>query len=225
MPTLTEARAARAERQKKESKQLTAQTPNQCLYLTELRSREQVFGVGPAGTGKTYLAARHALQQVLAGRKKRLVIARPTVARKRHQIGFLPGSADEKLGPWLVPVLDSLADECGVAVVERMRKDGAITFLSFEHMRGRTLKDAVVILDEAQNCSYGDLRTFLTRTGENAQVLVNGDTDQCDIDDSGLADVLALIERHAVDAAVIRFTDDDVVRSEIARQWVRAFRA
>jgi phosphate starvation-inducible PhoH-like protein len=92
-------------------------------------------------------------------------------------------------------------------------------------MRGRTLKDAVVILDEAQNCSYGDLRTFLTRTGENAQVIVNGDTDQTDIDDSGLAEVLALIERHAVDAAVIRFTDDDVVRSEIARQWVRAVRA
>ena len=203
---------------------LTARTPTQAEYLKALRTADQVFGIGPAGTGKTYIAPRWAIRQVIDGAKERVVIARPTVAKPKHRMGFLPGGAGEKQEPWLLPVLDAFADECGASTVEKMRRSGQIVFAAFEHMRGRTFRNATVVLDEGQNCDFTDLQLFLTRSGEDLQILVNGDLDQIDIPDSGLDRIIGMIGRHGVDAAVVRFDVDGVVRSGTAAQWVRAFR-
>ena len=223
---------ADARKTRKESKEkatsrlpLTAKTESQARYLQALAEHIQVFCVGPAGTGKTYLAARWAIRQVLSGAKERVVIARPTAAKPEHRMGFLPGGPKEKQEPWLLPVLDAIRAECSAATMEQMQKAGKIEFASFEHMRGRTFLAATVILDEAQNCTTGDLQMFLTRIGEGSQVVVCGDPDQSDIERSGLASVVGMIARHRLTAAVLHFHDADVVRSSIAAEWVAAFRA
>ena len=224
---LEKARRVRTENKKKAEIRVTleARSERQAEYIKALHTRTQVFGVGVAGSGKTFLAAAHSIQQLFSNKVERIIITRPTITKKRHQIGFLPGNIDDKLEPWLVPVIDAMATQCSKIQLEKWRKDRTISFLSFEHMRGRTFSNSVVILDEAQNCSYTYLQLFLTRIGENTQILVNGDLDQIDIDDSGLLRVIKLIEQYNIDAAVIKFTDDDVVRSEAAKQWVKAFRA
>ena len=185
-----------------------------------------MFSIGPAGTGKTYLGARWAIRQVLDGAKDRLVITRPTTSKPKHKLGYRPGNQDEKVEDWLIPVLDAVRDECGMATMDRLRKSGHICFAAFETMKGRTFRDAVVILDEAEDCDVDDLKLFLTRTGENTQIIVDGDVDQVSPGmDSGYGQIIDMIGRHGIDAAVIRFTDADVVRSEAAAAWVRAFRA
>jgi len=196
----------------------------QATLFAALEHSDQVFAIGPAGTGKTYIAARKAIRKLILGQVERLIIARPTAAKAKHRLGFLPGKADDKIAPWLVPVLDGFKAEVSGATIEKMRKAGSIEFLPFEHMRGRSLSGAVVILDEAQNCDLGDLKLFLTRVGSGTQVIVCGDVDQVDIPDSGLASVLAMIEPCGISAVVVEFSDDDVVRSGIAKQWVKAFR-
>jgi phosphate starvation-inducible PhoH-like protein len=225
--TLKEARQLRASKQQAVAKakpKLEPKTEAQAEYLEALRTETQVFGIGPAGTGKTYLAARHAMQQLMAGTKTKIVLSRTTVTKKKHQMGFAPGTPEEKHEHWLVNLLEALTAECGPVQLTKYRKEGQVVFLPFEHMRGRTVSDAVLILDEAQNCDFGDLKLFLTRTGENTQVLVNGDLDQVDIPNSGLATIIEMIDDYDVDATIVEFTEADVVRSKVAAGWVRAFR-
>ncbi|MEO7017971.1 MAG: PhoH family protein [Leifsonia sp.] len=209
--------------EKKFKRPLVAKTKSQKTYLSYLNTHRQVFSVGPAGTGKTYIAARVALRKVLDGEFENLVIARPTVSSPKHKLGFLPGNADMKLKPWLVPLMASFKDEASGAEVDQLKNTGKIEFASFEHMRGRTFKDSVIILDEAQNCDFRDLKLFLTRIGENSLVIVNGDMDQVDIPDSGLERVVDMITRYKINAAVVFFDENDVVRSETAAEWVKAF--
>lgn len=192
-------------------------------YFHALRTCDQVFAIGEAGTGKTYIAARWAAKQLAAKQIESIKIARPLASRERHKTGFLPGSLNQKLRPWFMPVIQALKEEMSGTVLDKMMNEGKVEFLSFEHMRGATFKDCVVILDEAQNCDLGDLKLFLTRLGEGCQVIVCGDPTQSDIPDSGLDAVLDMIEECDVDAAVIEFMPEDVVRSEAARQWVMAF--
>lgn len=195
----------------------------QADYLEALKESQQIFAIGAAGTGKTYIAARWAIKRLVRGEVEKVFIARPTISRSKHRQGFLPGTLEEKLGPWLIPLMDGIHEEVGKARAKQMRDAGKIEIVSFEHIRGRTFNSAVVILDEAQNCDILDLRTFLTRIGEGTQVIVSGDMDQVDIPDSGLKTIVNMVEENDMEADIVEFDSADVVRSEIAKAWVRAF--
>lgn len=209
--------------EKKIRRPLIAKTKSQKTYISYLDTCNQVFSIGGAGTGKTYIASRVALRKVLDGRYDKLIIARPTVAPTKHKLGFLPGNGDMKMKPWLIPILSAFRDETPQSEIDFLKNSGVIEFASFEHMRGRTFKDSVIILDEAQNCDFRDLKLFLTRIGENSLVIVNGDTDQVDIEDSGLDRIVDMIDRYKINAAVVLFDENDVVRSQTASEWVKAF--
>lgn len=204
-------------------KPLVALSVRQQDLIDCLRSGESAFAIGGAGTGKTYVPARIAAQKLLAGEIDKIIVARPTVSKPKHAQGFLPGKLDAKLAPWLIPVMDGLRAEVSGALIDKWTQEGRFEIASFEHMRGRTFRDCFVILDEAQNCDYGDLRLFLTRIGENAQVVVTGDMDQIDIHDTGLERVVDMCESHDLPMDIIEFTDEDVVRSQFAKAWVKAF--
>lgn len=226
--TKAEARHKRRAEKKASSgpKPLEAKTPRQAQLISSLRSGRAAFAIGGAGTGKTYIPSRIAAQRLLAGDVEKIIVCRPTASDSRHAQGFLPGKLDAKLAPWLVPVIDGLRAEVSGAVLDQWKADGRFEIASFEHMRGRTFAGAFVILDEAQNCSFKDLRMFLTRIGEGAQTVVTGDIDQIDIHDSGLATIVEIIEDDDVldeMIDVIEFTDEDVVRSPFAKAFVRAF--
>lgn len=229
-PRLSKAQKRALRRQEKKSatglslKPFEPITHRQCQYFTELANSNQVFAIGGAGTGKTYIAARHAIRRLLRGEVEQIVIARPTVAKRKHQQGFLPGKLEDKLKPWLVPIMDAFKNDVSGTQLDKLIQENKIEFLSFEHMRGRSINAAVVILDEAQNCDIGDLRLFLTRIGQDTQVIVCGDVDQVDIEDSGLDRVVEMIRAYGLSASLVEFSDEDVVRSEIAKEWVKAFR-
>lgn len=207
---------------------LVAKNPSQELYIEAIQTSTQVFGIGSAGTGKTYIAARLAGKLLRTGVIERIVLCRSTVADPRHKIGFLPGKGDAKMAPWVRPIVDALKAELGHAKVDAFMKDGSIEIIPFEHMRGLTLDNAFVILDEAQNCTLSDLQLFLTRKGEGSSYVITGDPDmQVDLhkaEESGLNTVLRMIEEYDLSPAVVIFDEDDVVRSEDAKEWVRAFR-
>ena len=204
---------------------LDARSASQSTLLEHLQEGRSSFAVGPAGTGKTYLAARVAAQRLEAGHIDKIVLSRVTVSRKRHEQGFLPGKLEQKMAPWLVPVMEALKAELGGKLVEKMRLDGRIEVVSFEHMRGRTFDRCFVILDEAQNADFADLRLFLTRVGEESQVVCTGDLDQVDIPDSGLFEVIEIAIEDDVPMEVVIFKHDEVVRSEFASAWVKAFKS
>lgn len=202
---------------------LEPRNDTQADYLNVLRESEQVFGIGPAGTGKTYMAARVAIRMVLDNKKEKVCVARPSVGKKKHALGFRPGNQDDKLADWMVEIMAGFKAEASASTIDAMKKAGKIEFLAFETLRGRSLPNAVVILTEAQNCDLDDLKLFLTRIGENTTVIVEGDPSQSDIPDSGLERVLDMIEDFDISADVIEFTEDDVVRSATAKAWVVAF--
>lgn len=184
----------------------------------------QIFAVGEAGTGKTYVAARFAIRRLRAGTIDRIYIARPTVSSPRHRLGFLPGSATKKLAPWLIPILDAFKEEATAREIESWIQQGKIEFVAFEHLRGRTLANCFAILDEAQNCTFGDLKLFLTRKGEDSTYVVAGDPTQVDIPDSGFDPILDMIEDQDLSPTIIEFDAVDVVRSADAKEWVTAFK-
>jgi phosphate starvation-inducible protein PhoH and related proteins len=202
---------------------LKPKSETQADYIECLTDGTQVFGVGPAGTGKTYIPARMAASALKARKIEKIYIARPTVTQARHKQGFLPGKLEQKLAPWLVPLMDAFKDEVNSKTLEAWMREKKVEFLSFEHMRGRTFKDCWVILDEAQNCTFADLKLFLTRKGENSVYVVTGDTDQTDIEDSGLAPVIGMIEDMKLSPDLVIFDETECVRSEEAREWVEAF--
>jgi phosphate starvation-inducible PhoH-like protein len=215
--------ARKAEKEARRPKALEARNSRQKALIQNLNSYPVVIALGSAGTGKTYVTARHSLNRLLQQSIKRIVIARPTVSAPRHRMGFLPGTGNQKMKPWLVPIVDAFREGTTAAEVERLLANGAIEVLPFEHMRGRTIKDGVFLLDEAQNCSFGDLEMFLTRVGENAQVVICGDPDQSDIPDSGLNEIVKLAEHYEANAGIVRFLPEDVVRSATAAEWVKIF--
>lgn len=202
---------------------LSAKTETQAYLLDCLVDGSQVFAIGPAGTGKTYIPARKAAEALKKGLIEKIYIARPTVSHKRHQQGFLPGKLEQKLAPWLVPLLDAMKDEVSAKTLDNWMTDKRVEFLSFEHLRGRTLKNCWVILDEAQNCTFGDLKLFLTRKGENSVYVITGDTDQVDIEDSGLEPIIRMIERYDLSPDLVVFSEEECVRSDDAKEWLIAF--
>jgi phosphate starvation-inducible PhoH-like protein len=201
-----------------------ARTPAQDAYIRALRRHALVFGVGPAGTGKTWLAVAHAVQTFERKEADRIIISRPAV-EAGERLGFLPGDMREKVDPYLRPIYDALYDLMDARSVERALETGEIEIAPLAFMRGRTLSNAVVILDEAQNTTAMQMKMFLTRLGENSRMIVTGDPSQVDLppgQKSGLAEAIRLL-RNVEGIAVITYTAGDVIRHELVARIVDAY--
>jgi len=202
---------------------IKALNPAQAAYLDALAHSPQTIVLGPAGTGKTWTAATFAADLYRNRRVAKIVLTRPNVPSGRS-LGFLPGSLEQKFGPWAVPLVEAVRERIGHAAYEIAIKNGDIEMVPFEVMRGRSWKDCFVLLDEAQNATPQEMKLFLTRIGEDCRVVVNGDVSQCDLrETSGLATVIDLIRVGGLPVPVVKFTHDDIVRSGICAMWVRAF--
>ncbi len=202
---------------------IKALNPTQAQYLAALRSSPQVVVLGPAGTGKTWIAATHAADLYRNGRIDKIILTRPNVPCGRS-LGFFPGSLQEKFAPWAVPIVDAIKERIGAGPYEIALKRGDIEMAPFEVMRGRSWKDAFILLDEAQNTSVAEIKTFLTRVGENCISVINGDINQSDIQQaSGLGRMIDLVRTHDLPVPVIEFGIEDIVRSGICAMWVKAF--
>jgi phosphate starvation-inducible protein PhoH and related proteins len=205
-------------------KTIVPRTAMQIRYMQELVRNDVTFALGPAGTGKTYLAVAQAVSQLITGSVDRLILSRPAV-EAGEKIGFLPGDMKEKVDPYLRPLYDALYDCLPAEQVERRIASGEIEIAPIAFMRGRTLADSFIILDEAQNTSVMQMKMFLTRFGENSRMVVCGDPKQVDLPDaskSGLADAVARLE--GIDRiATVRFGVADVVRHPIVGKIVQAY--
>jgi phosphate starvation-inducible PhoH-like protein len=206
-------------------KTIVPRTPAQAHYMRELVNNDIIFALGPAGTGKTYIAVAQAVQQLITGSIQRLILSRPAV-EAGEKLGFLPGDMKEKVDPYLRPLYDALNDCLPAEQVERRIASGEIEIAPIAFMRGRTLADAFIILDEAQNTTPAQMKMFLTRFGENSRMVICGDPKQVDIPGgvgaSGLADAVVRLE--GVEAlSICRFTAGDVVRHPIVGRIVEAY--
>ena len=206
--------------------QVAPKTPMQARYLEALSACELVFGLGPAGTGKTFLAVAHGAGLLLRGAVDRLIVSRPAV-EAGERLGFLPGDLTEKVDPYMAPVWEALTDILGAEQLRRRREKGEIEVAPIAFLRGRTLSHAFVIVDEAQNASRAQMKMVLTRLGEGARMAVTGDPTQIDLlkpADSGLAHAVGLLEG-VKGIAVTRFSAEDVVRHPLVERIVRAYEA
>ncbi|MGE0717521.1 MAG: PhoH family protein [Alphaproteobacteria bacterium] len=205
---------------------ITPRSPTQAAYIRALRRNALVFGLGPAGTGKTYLAVACAVDRLIAGKVDRIILSRPAV-EAGERLGFLPGDLREKVDPYLRPLYDALHDMLPGDQIAKRMASGEIEVAPLAFMRGRTLADAFVILDEAQNTTPIQMKMFLTRLGENAQMAVTGDLSQVDLPSgtrSGLSDALETLDGvEGID--VVRFGAADVVRHPLVARIVRAYDA
>jgi phosphate starvation-inducible PhoH-like protein len=207
-------------------RRIMAKSANQRRYLDAIDQLDIVFGVGPAGTGKTYLAMAQAVNYLLAKKVSRIVLARPAV-EAGEKLGFLPGDLQEKVNPYLRPLYDALYDMLEVEKAERMLERGVIEVAPIAFMRGRTLNDAFVILDEAQNTTTEQMKMFLTRLGFGSKAVVTGDITQIDLPPgrtSGLVEAISVVGK--VDGiAFVHFDDRDVVRHKLVQAIVKAYEA
>ena len=197
---------------------------NQARFLELLQQRELVFAVGPAGTGKTYLAVAHALRALITREVRKLILTRPVV-EAGESLGYLPGDLTQKLGPYLRPLQDAIEHLLPADVLSRLQEQNAIEVAPLAYMRGRSLMDSFVILDEAQNTTKGQMKMFLTRLGEGSRMVVTGDLSQVDLGNrqqSGLHHALALLQG-TQGIGVQRFRAADVVRHPLVRRIVAAY--
>lgn len=202
---------------------LKALNERQRDYIKAIKHGNQVFTLGPAGTGKTYIAAIMAADMLLDGVVDRVILSRPAVGVDEEH-GFLPGDINKKIAPWVLPFTEVMQKRMGKDRYRQAMTDGRIEIVPIAYMRGRTFDRSLVFLDEAQNTTYSQIKMFLTRIGDEAKVIVNGDIRQTDLDgQSGLATVLTMIDRYDLPVPVIEFTNDDVVRSAICKLWAEAF--
>lgn len=205
-------------------KNITARSPAQGAMIDALKSKSLIFGIGPAGTGKTYLAVAAAVSALVSGKVERIILSRPAV-EAGERIGFLPGDMKEKVDPYMQPLYDALQDCLPARQLSRMYEDKTIEIAPLGFMRGRTLARAFVVLDEAQNASVLQMKMFLTRLGEGAQMAITGDATQVDLPSfvtSGLIDAVNRLE-HLSAVGVCRFTDQDVVRHPLVAAIIRAY--
>ena len=205
-------------------KVIRPKTEGQRQYVKAIRDNDVVIGIGPAGTGKTYLAVALALDALYKKRVRRIVLARPAV-EAGESLGFLPGDMQEKVDPYLRPLYDALEDMMPSERVRKALEDRTIEIAPLAYMRGRTLADAFVILDEAQNSTTAQMKMFLTRLGLNSQVVITGDKTQIDLprkEDSGLLQVEAILK--GVDGIRFIYLDDtDVLRHRLVKDIIRAY--
>src|SRR5215204_1850966 len=205
-------------------RQIAPKSLNQRRYLEAIDQHDIVFGVGPAGTGKTYLAMAQAVSFLLAKRVSRIILARPAV-EAGEKLGFLPGDLQEKVNPYLRPLYDALYDMLDVERAERLIERGTVEVAPLAFMRGRTLNDAFVILDEAQNTTSEQMKMFLTRLGFGSKAVITGDITQIDLPTgrtSGLVEAMKVVG-NIEGIAFIRFDDKDVVRHQLVQQIVKAY--
>ncbi len=205
---------------------ISARTPNQALYLKHLKSHDLTFGVGPAGTGKTYLAVAHAVGLLMSGAVERIILSRPAL-EAGERIGFLPGDMKEKVDPFMRPIYDALHDMMNTDYVERRIAAGDIEIAPVAFMRGRTLARCAVILDEAQNATPAQIKMFMTRLGEGAHMAITGDPSQSDLPygvTSGLGDALSILDG-VEGIAKVEFEAGDVVRHPLVSRIVKAYNA
>ncbi len=193
-------------------KKVRPMNPNQQVLLEAMESKNLVMALGPAGTGKTYLAISAAVEALDAGTVGRIVLSRPAV-EAGESLGFLPGDLQEKLAPYLRPLYDALSDRMGGKRLRACLSDGSIEIAPVAFMRGRTLNNAFVVIDEVQNCTYTQIKMLLTRLGWHSTMVLTGDPDQTDLlpGMSGLADIANRLT-NVPDVAVVRLQDRDIVR-------------
>ena len=199
-------------------------SPNQRRYIEAIEQNDMVFGVGPAGTGKTYLAVAMAVAAINAKKVDRIVLVRPAV-EAGERLGFLPGTLQEKIDPYLRPLYDALFDMLDIEKVDRMIERGVIEVAPLAFMRGRTLNGAFIILDEAQNTTTEQMKMFLTRMGNNSKAVITGDITQIDLPNprkSGLVDAINILDG-VEGIAFCHFAEGDVVRHALVQRIVRAY--
>jgi phosphate starvation-inducible PhoH-like protein len=205
-------------------KAVRPRTPTQAMYLKALEQSEVVFGIGPAGTGKTYLAVAAAVAALRSKKVDRIVLVRPAV-EAGESLGFLPGDMQEKVDPYLRPMYDALADLMSYDKMRRFLEMGVIEIAPLAFMRGRTLSNAFVILDEAQNTTVRQMKMFLTRLGLNSRAVITGDLTQIDLrapETSGLVRIQSILS-HVSDIRFVYFHPEDVVRHRLVKEIIHAF--
>ena len=205
-------------------KPIKSKTVGQKKYVDLMKKKTITFGIGPAGTGKTYLAVALAVNAYRAKQVEKIILTRPAV-EAGEKLGFLPGDLQEKVNPYLRPLYDALQEMLGVETYAKMMERGTIEIAPLAYMRGRTLSNAYVILDEAQNTTKGQIKMFLTRLGENSKMVITGDLTQTDLPDgktSGLKHAIRIL-RDIDDIGIIRLSEKDVVRHPLVQQIVKAY--
>lgn len=205
-------------------KMLAPKTINQQRYVEAIERNDLVFGIGPAGTGKTYLAVAMAIGALLSKRVSRLILTRPAV-EAGERLGFLPGTLQEKIDPYLRPLYDALHDMLDAEKIEKLMERSVIEVAPIAFMRGRTLNDSFIILDEAQNCTPEQMKMILTRQGFNSKSVVTGDLTQIDLPNgrrSGLLDAAEIL-REVEGISFVHFDEKDVVRHSLVQRIVRAY--
>jgi phosphate starvation-inducible PhoH-like protein len=201
-----------------------ARSHNQALYLQTIEQHDLVFGIGPAGTGKTYLAVALALKAVLGRSRRKLILTRPVVEAGEN-LGFLPGDLEQKISPYLRPLYDAMESLVPVETIRRMEENRTLEIAPLAYMRGRTLSECFIILDEAQNTTKEQMKMFLTRIGEGSKAVVTGDITQIDLprrQNSGLLNVIQVLEGIR-EIAFVFLGEEDVVRHPLVRKIVRAY--
>ena len=205
-------------------KPIRSKTFGQTEYLKAISKNSITFGIGPAGTGKTYLAVAMAVKAFKAGQISRIILTRPAV-EAGEKLGFLPGDLQNKVDPYLRPLYDGLFDMIGPETFQKLMEKGVIEVAPLAYMRGRTLDDSFIILDEAQNTTKEQMKMFLTRMGNGSKIVVTGDVTQIDLPadkKSGLKDAISIL-KNIDDIAIIRLTEKDVVRHKLVQDIVRAY--
>jgi phosphate starvation-inducible PhoH-like protein len=207
-------------------KKIVAKTKGQKAYVDLLQANEVVFGLGPAGTGKTYVAVAKAVESLKKREVERIILSRPAV-EAGERLGFLPGDMKEKVDPYLRPLYDALYDMMPADKVDRMLTSGEIEIAPLAFMRGRTLSESYVIIDEAQNTTPVQMKMVLTRLGQNSRMVITGDLSQIDLPQgqpSGLADAVGLLA-NVTGVGIIHLSGDDVVRHPVVARILRAYEA
>lgn len=195
----------------------------QAEYHELIKTEQLTFGVGPAGTGKSYVATHHAAILLMEKKIKKIIVTRPAVECSDTSIGMLPGEESDKLAPYFAPIRRMLEERLGHGYVDLLIKRGTIEFAHIGFLRGCTFDDAFVILDEAQNTTPREMKTFLTRIGRNCTVVVDGDLDQCDLKgESGLRDALIKLQGMK-GSGMYEFDEDDIVRSGITKEIAKRY--
>lgn len=206
------------------NKLISPRSPNQARYIEEIRNNDMVFGVGPAGTGKTFLAVAAGVQMYKDGLVERLIFCRPAVEAGEN-LGFLPGDMLEKIDPYLRPIYDALHEMMPGDKVLKKITNGDIEIAPLAFMRGRTLKNAFVVLDEAQNTTSMQMKMFLTRMGQGTHMVVTGDPSQIDLPQnakSGLKEAMAILDS-VEDVPFVHFEASDVVRHKLVTKIINAY--
>jgi phosphate starvation-inducible PhoH-like protein len=207
-------------------KKVFPRSVRQALYLKSIETRDLVFSIGPAGTGKTYLAVAQALKSVLSRSRRKLILTRPVVEAGEN-LGFLPGDLEQKISPYLRPLYDAMEAFVAPEALRRLEENRVIEIAPLAYMRGRTLSECFVILDEAQNTTKEQMKMFLTRLGEGTQAVVTGDITQIDLPkraSCGLLDVISIL-KPIREIEFVFLGEEDVVRNPLVRKIVRAYEA